>query len=442
MTETSRADTLLRAANAYAARGWAVFPVHRPTDAGCSCHRDDCGNTGKHPRTINGFKDATTDPDQIAKWWSMWPLANIGIACGPSGLTVIDVDPRHGGDETFRDLEERYGETLTETVIALTGSGGAHYLYRASDSPVGSSVNAWPGVDIRGHNGYIVAPPSLHASGRTYEWERPASRYELAPFPDIMTPRPVRALAPMVGSEIPNGARNETLTSLAGSMRRRGMTEEAITAALLVENKRCQTPLPTSDIQRIARSIVRYEPSKDVPVKTTGLMEYQRLRKQATKPPMYVVEVAGVDVRVTMSILRNHASLRTAAAEQADILVPAMKAGEWDATLSMLLESLEVLPAPDDASEEGLFWDYMVQFLRRADDDQTAIQEGRPLRLQDEILTNGRQLVNALMLHNIKAKPSTLWAIVEAHGGEKRNVMINGKQLWVWAIPDPTDDNG
>lgn len=441
MTDASRADTLLRAANAYAARGWAVFPLHTPTDAGCSCHRDDCGNTGKHPRTVNGFKDATTDPQQIAKWWGMWPLANIGIACGPSNLTVIDVDPRHGGDETFRDLCERYGEGLTETVIALTGGGGAHYVYRAGDPPVGSSVNTWPGVDIRGHNGYIVAPPSLHASGRTYEWERPASKHELAPFPDIMAPRPVRSFAPMVGAEIPNGARNETLTSLAGSMRRRGMGEASILAALLVENQRCQTPLPLSDVRRIARSVARYEPGKDVPARTTGITDYQRLRKLATNPPMYIIEVAGQDVRCTMGRLRNHGAFRTAAAEQADILIPAMKPAEWDATLSMLLESLEVLPAPDDASEDGLIWGYVTQFLQRADDEMEAIREGRPFRVEDSYYTTGSQLRNHLLVHNLRIAQTAIWSVVQGHGAVKKNLWFDGKQYWVWQIPADEVDN-
>lgn len=437
MTSDGRAETLLRAASAYARRGWHVFPVHTPTDGGCSCRRDDCGNIGKHPRTQNGYKDASVDLDTIARWWSMWPLANIGIACGPSSLTVIDVDPRHGGDETFLDLCERYGGDLTETVIALTGGGGNHYFYLAGDPPLASSVNAWPGIDIRGHNGYVVAPPSIHESGREYAWERSAAKHELATFPDIMTPRPTRSYAPMMGNLIPSGARDETLTSLAGSMRRRGMSEEGMLAALRVENTaRCQPPLPDSDLRRIARSVAHYEPGKDVPIKTSGIMGYQRLRKVATTPPSYVIEVGGSDVHVTMGVLVNHRSLRTAAAEQADVLAPAMKATEWDATLSMLLESLEILPAPDDASEGGLIWSYIVQHLQRADDELAAIKEGRPARYMDSILTNGKQLRNSLLLHNIKADQRALWKAFETHGGAKENVMVDGKQVWVWAIPE------
>ena len=66
----------------YAGKGWHVFPLHTVIDGTtCDCRRS-CPKPGKHPRTANGFKDATTDETQIRKWWGMWPDANIGIATG------------------------------------------------------------------------------------------------------------------------------------------------------------------------------------------------------------------------------------------------------------------------------------------------------------------------------------------------------------------------
>ena len=80
---------LKEAALDYAACEWAVFPVHTPRLGGaCSCNRHPCPSVGKHPRTRNGLKDATTNKEQIRKWWERWPDANIGIACGASGLAV------------------------------------------------------------------------------------------------------------------------------------------------------------------------------------------------------------------------------------------------------------------------------------------------------------------------------------------------------------------
>ena len=97
--------SLLDAALSYAACGWQVFPCHTPTGAGCSCRRA-CGRIGKHPRTRNGLKDATTSQTTIRQWWKQWPQANIAVATGTvSGLVVLDEDTYKGGDTSRVELE-------------------------------------------------------------------------------------------------------------------------------------------------------------------------------------------------------------------------------------------------------------------------------------------------------------------------------------------------
>src|SRR5215468_4020275 len=102
----SRTDTnyLLEAALTYARYGWAVFPVYEVIHRDeCACGKVACKDAGKHPRTRNGLKDATTDEATIQGWWQRWPDANVAVACGAeSGLIVLDVDPRHHGDESLR----------------------------------------------------------------------------------------------------------------------------------------------------------------------------------------------------------------------------------------------------------------------------------------------------------------------------------------------------
>lgn len=443
MGKTERADVLLRAALTYAARKWHVFPIHTPVDGGCSCRRDDCANIGKHPRTRNGFKDASTDETQIRKWWDMWPEANIAIACGDSGLTVIDVDPRHGGDETFRDLVQRYGEDLTETVIALTGSRGNHYFYAAGDPPIPSSIGAWQGIDIRGHNGYVVAPPSLHESGEEYSWERPASKFELAPFPDIaIESRAPRTLAAAPGAKIPVGKRDDTLASLAGAMRQKGMSEEAMVAALRIENaERCIPPLPESDVIRIARSVARYEPSRDIKVGPKKFTKtYANLRKIATRPPSYMLEVMGTDVRIpTMAILKNHNALQTEVAEQINVMVSSVTRATWEAELSALLEECQIIAAPEDASEEGLVWGCIREYLALAEDNPGALLEGRPLRQNGTIYTTGAQLRRELTIHGFKLPQTALWELIAPRGASEQRPRLDtpGKsfQPRVWALP-------
>jgi len=157
-----------------------VLPLHSAKDGRCSCGRA-CSSPGKHPRTLRGGKAATTDTAQVERWWAGWPDANIGICTGANaGIAAIDVDPRHGGDESLAALEQEFG-SLPATVEALTGGGGRHLVFKHPGGAVGSRSNIRPGVDLRGDGGYIVAPPSIHSSGAQYRWRAGHGPHEMAP---------------------------------------------------------------------------------------------------------------------------------------------------------------------------------------------------------------------------------------------------------------------
>jgi putative DNA primase/helicase len=183
----SPAAELLAAALLYARLGWFVFPVYevRPgprTPLDCTCppwsktrKAGVCGNAGKHPRTRSGLNDATRDLVTIHAWWHRWPRANVGIATGPSGLVVVDVDPRNDGDESLRALEAEHG-ALPLTPLALTGGGGWHHvLARPDDMARVPTFSPAQGIDVKADGGFIVGAPSLHYSGRYYAWDLTAS---------------------------------------------------------------------------------------------------------------------------------------------------------------------------------------------------------------------------------------------------------------------------
>ncbi len=199
LSQPSRGDSpLLTAALAYAARGWFVFPVHAPGRATlCDCGDAACSAPAKHPWTRNGLTDASGNEEQIRAWWRKWPRANIGVACGPSGLVVLDVDPRHGGDLALRALIEQFGlapgqRMLTPAMMALlatqtseTGGGGEHYVYRMPDGATirnATDLAGLRGLDVRAGGGYFIAPPSLHLSGAHYQWREGTT--EPAHLPD------------------------------------------------------------------------------------------------------------------------------------------------------------------------------------------------------------------------------------------------------------------
>jgi Protein of unknown function (DUF3987)/Bifunctional DNA primase/polymerase, N-terminal/Primase C terminal 1 (PriCT-1) len=261
--------SMVRAALWYAKHGLPVFPVHSARDGRCTCGKVDCEHPGKHPRTAHGHKDATTDTHKIEAWWQEWPSANIAIPTGAvSGLFVLDIDPRNGGNESLEHLVAEHGP-LPDTAEQMTGGGGRHIVLRHPGIAVPKTLAQ--GIDLKGDGGYIVVAPSIHVSGKRYEWDGIAGARAL------LDPAPVPAwllhLITVTGNggrggttnehKLRTGERNNRLTSLAGSMRRRGMTPESIEAALFEENRwRCEPPLPDAEIRRIAASIAKYPPAQ------------------------------------------------------------------------------------------------------------------------------------------------------------------------------------
>src|SRR5437868_5118832 len=108
MTNLNDGGGLMFQALEYAKRGWPVIPLHNPSNDGkCSCGNKECTSIAKHPRTKQGCKDATFQPMTICGWWQRWPNANIAIKTGKeSGLIVVDVDPRHGGEQSWQEFAE------------------------------------------------------------------------------------------------------------------------------------------------------------------------------------------------------------------------------------------------------------------------------------------------------------------------------------------------
>jgi putative DNA primase/helicase len=258
----------LAAALVCAAHNLTVFPLWWPVHGVCQCPAGRrCHSPGKHPLVTGWQRAAATDPATITRWWTKWPDANIALACGPSGLLALDIDPRHGGDETLNDLVAAYGP-LPLTVEAISGGGGRHIFYAA---PAGiTNASLFVGIDIRADGGYVVAAGSDHVSGGTYEWEvssHPDDVPIALPPPwllDLLTRQPAKATtAPPFPARIPEGRRHDWLVSLAGTLRRRGASAEELFACLTVFNdSRCDPPLSDAELRTIAASVARYEPAQ------------------------------------------------------------------------------------------------------------------------------------------------------------------------------------
>lgn len=186
LIRVDRSPHLAVAARSLAAAGVPVFP---------------CLVEGKRPLTRRGFLDASSDPEQVAAWWSRTPNANIGIPTGAaSGVVVVDVDvhgPRDGRVAYQRATDA--GLVDGAGLLVRTPTGGAHVYFPATP---GREQRSWQaadvGVDFRGDGGYIIAPPSrriIDGNVRRYEVADIAAHsvgtVDAARLRDFLDPRPV-----------------------------------------------------------------------------------------------------------------------------------------------------------------------------------------------------------------------------------------------------------
>ena len=153
--------------------GLAIFPIWPVRGGCCTCGAPACVSPGKHPRVRGWTETATSSVEQIERWWSAWPDSGIGLATGrKSHLWVLDVDPRHDGGDSLAALQLEH-EDLPDTLVARTGGGGQHYYFQYNPcDEIGNSANRLgDGLDVRGDGGFVVMPPSAHASGTGYSWQ-------------------------------------------------------------------------------------------------------------------------------------------------------------------------------------------------------------------------------------------------------------------------------
>jgi len=241
----------------YAKMGLAVFPVKERS---------------KYPATQNGFKDATTDSTVISNWWDKNPNYNIGIATGgrSNGIFVIDLDiDEDKGLDGLEELKswENNNELLPDTCQSITGRGGIHLFYKSNQN-IKCRTNLLRGIDIRGEGGYIVAPPSMHENGRQYEWEQSLEEFVLEEanatvyqFLNQAKATTEKKASYSVPNEIQQGERTATMFKLVSSLQAKGLTDEAIKAAVSAENEtKCNPPLSVKELEKeVFPALKRYE---------------------------------------------------------------------------------------------------------------------------------------------------------------------------------------
>jgi len=273
-------STKLNAALYYSSIGLPVFPCHSWIDGRCTCENPACESAAKHPLTVNGCKDASTNAEKIADWWNQTQgLANVAIATGEqAGIVVLDVDPKSGGHDSLAKLEAQHG-ALPATPTVRTGSGGKHFYFKyPAKFKVGNRTGIAPGIDVRGNGGYVIAPPSHHANGEKYESlvpldqpcaELPAWLLERILQPPAKSTETISVaktngmVLKMAGSSddlstnsgVAQGERNATLCRLVGVHLARGEDPSIIETLALAWAERCSPPLSEAEVVRTVRSL-------------------------------------------------------------------------------------------------------------------------------------------------------------------------------------------
>ena len=247
-----------------------------------------CKAKGKAPATKNGFKDATSDPAEIERIFT--GRKNLAVATGlRSGTWVLDLDGREGL-EVFAELEREFG-SLPKTVTAKTGGGGLHYFFACDGAEIQSrSKLADKPIDVRADGGYVVVPPSSHASGNSYEWQVSPHDHKPAKAPDwllsfvrdglsylVRTPKNenqqvtslIRTLEIQNGGDLESdpgstqGQRHSTALRLIGGAFARGLDLEAVARQALAWAGRCQPPMPESEALKIVSDLQSKESAQE-----------------------------------------------------------------------------------------------------------------------------------------------------------------------------------
>jgi hypothetical protein len=239
------ASAIEQAALSYLARGWSVITV---------------APRSKRPNVRwEEFQHRQPTEQELRSWLARRPDANVGIVTGAvSGIVVLDVDPRHGGRASLERWERTHGR-LPDTLEARTGGGGRHLYFAHPGGELRNRVGLAPGLDLRGDGGVIVAPPSVHPSGRRYRWlpGRAPDQLPLVPLPAWLLEiarGEARGSGPQlrdwrgrVREAVPEGQRNDAIA------------DPAVARELLVcwNRVHCRPPLADDEVRRTVQSIAR-----------------------------------------------------------------------------------------------------------------------------------------------------------------------------------------
>lgn len=234
------------------------------------CHVLPLAPHGKEPIIPGGFKAASKDWSTVSNWWRQWPDANIGLPTGfINGFWALDIDGEEG-ENSLRLLEAQYG-VLPKTIEVITGGGRHLYFQMPEGILIGNSASKIARkLDVRGNGGYVVAPPSIHKSGKAYRFASAEGTQLAAAAPWLLS-----IVQANITSEdflsFPNlhtlikgveeGGRNDAVARIAGKLMRQEKNDPqfVLEICLAWNEARCKPPLSPQEVGRTVDSIAGAE---------------------------------------------------------------------------------------------------------------------------------------------------------------------------------------
>jgi hypothetical protein len=465
----------------YADLGFSVIPMHYTrSDGKCSCLSPTCGSVGKHPKIR--WKDFTSrclKASELKRFWDEDPETNVGIVTGEiSGVTVLDID----GQEGIRSLAD-IGINLSDlpdTPTVSTGGGGLHLYFRYPESQtVLTRAGVLKHVDIRSDGGVVVAPPSMHRSGKPYTWVEGKGIQSLDPA-DFDFAR----LAPGITSEedgngngtggawfdealrgVAQGGRNETAARLAGRYYSLGMSPAEVLHLLHAWNATNAPPLDAEEVEKISNSIYkRVRAGVSIGDREEVLSTLSKLigikvlsvRRVTGDTPRIIVEFSLGLCPLTTAQLISPKEFQRAVCEATKVLIRkrgVKSSPSHERMAQMILDASEDVDAGEEATAEGelamLLKDYLLsQKVVRLDHGEIPVQGS--FWKDGLIWISLMDLVQAANVRwGMRSSIREMAQRLKAYGVERRT-MTNGpvaRNLWGidpreidWAVPEEQEE--
>jgi hypothetical protein len=455
---------MLNQALRYEEAGFSVIPVHFiGADGRCSCGSARCRSPGKHPKvTWRANQTTRLTADELRKLLADPKTTNVGIVTGPiSGIMVLDID----GEEGLKSLKDAGFplESFPDTPTVRTGGGGLHLYFRyPKEDQIKTQAGVLHKVDIRAQGGFVVAPPSLHKSGKRYAWLKGKSLddVEIAEI-DLsgllgtrqVVPKKIRATTCwheelMEGA--PEGERNSSATRLTGRYLSRGMSVTETLFTLSAWNQKNRPPLAERELAQIVQSVAKAEGQQGHGLEwISGILGVNvvAIRRITGDEPKIIMEFDEGACTMTMVQMLSAGTFQAAIADATKVIVM-KRSSKTNPTHEKLVQAILRESVDEDAGAEATWVGEMKALLKDYVVNQRSIievEDKADVPMSGPFRAHGKVWVSIL---DVIQRSSTRWGVkpqnttqmaqrMRSLGIEPRAFRaIDGTTRSAWGIPE------